>query len=157
MLNSTQSQAERRRATFPLLSPGNILSGRRYLEYSPLKHPKSVRLLLLHPGEFSQLIACTIKEADLESRSTYTALSYVWGDPALTVPALCNGCHVPVTRNLNAALRRMRHRTAIVSCWVDTLCINQSDIDERNSQVTLIGRHLLPCPQSRNLSRRRRR
>jgi len=139
MLTLTQSQAERRTNTFPFHSTHNVTFGLRRLIYFPLKHCGAIRLLLLEPGYFAKRVSCTLTEANLDSCRTYAALSYVWGNPKLTVPALCNDCDVPITKNLDAALRRLRHPTEIVPCWVDALCINQSDIDERNSQVTLMG------------------
>jgi Heterokaryon incompatibility protein (HET) len=40
-----------------------------------------------------------------------------------------------VTQNLHAALRRLRLKENCRVLWVDTLCINQSEISERNHQV----------------------
>ena len=43
-----------------------------------------------------------------------------------------------VTRNLDSALRELGRRES-VCLWVDALCINQSDIDERGPQVLRMG------------------
>lgn len=69
----------------------------------------------------------------------FAALSYVWGDPTITSPIVVNGKKVDVTKNLEEALRNI-HRMDSMSnysrrLWVDALCINQMDIEERNKQV----------------------
>jgi hypothetical protein len=44
-----------------------------------------------------------------------------------------------VTANLIAALLRFRHPTNQRNLWMDSVCINQNAIDERNQQVKLMG------------------
>lgn len=46
---------------------------------------------------------------------------------------------VSVTRSLEAALRHLRFRDRTRTLWVDYICINQSDIEERNRQVASMG------------------
>ncbi|KAI2624436.1 heterokaryon incompatibility protein-domain-containing protein [Xylaria nigripes] len=49
-----------------------------------------------------------------------------------------DGHDVPIKHNLALALRYMRSATHPLTLWVDAVCINQADIDERNSQVALM-------------------
>jgi hypothetical protein len=68
----------------------------------------------------------------------YAALSYTWGDPSITRNIELNGHVVPVTENLEAALRVLQdpsHGNGLSYFWIDALCINQSDLAERNVQV----------------------
>ncbi|KAK3493908.1 heterokaryon incompatibility protein-domain-containing protein [Neurospora crassa] len=68
----------------------------------------------------------------------YTALSYVWGDPKVTSPIAVNGVPFYATHNLCAALKRIRSKSNLpTTLWVDAICINQSDKDEKSSQVQL--------------------
>ena len=46
---------------------------------------------------------------------------------------------MPITRNLYAALRRLRYRCLDRFLWVDSICINQEDIEERGRQVRLMA------------------
>lgn len=62
----------------------------------------------------------------------YEALSYVWGDPDITVPIQLHGSGHKVTRNLELALRYIRLGDRERVMWVDALCINQTDISEKN-------------------------
>jgi hypothetical protein len=68
----------------------------------------------------------------------YEALSYVWGVPELIRKITLNGESFLVTRNLEMALRYLRLADAERTIWVDALCINQSDSDERSWQVMLM-------------------
>ncbi|KAF7535053.1 hypothetical protein G7054_g5743 [Neopestalotiopsis clavispora] len=62
----------------------------------------------------------------------YTALSYVWGDMTGLIEATINGESFAIGRNLHAALQRMR-RTGFDSwIWADSICIQQSDNDEKS-------------------------
>jgi hypothetical protein len=110
-----------------------------YPKYSSLNHEWKIRILQLQPGGFEDDIECNLLQVDLRNPPTYAALSYVWGDPKSTDVVICNGQLTIVRANLKAALKRIRHPSEICPCWVDALCINQSDNDEKNKQVALMG------------------
>jgi 5-methylcytosine-specific restriction endonuclease McrA len=99
-----------------------------------------IRLLVLQPSEdFDSVISCQILQSSLYDRS-YKALSYVWGDPAVTAGnyILVDGQEVNVTSNLASALRHLRHESRSRKIWVDALCINQDNLDEKRSQIAKI-------------------
>lgn len=50
-----------------------------------------------------------------------------------------NGQPFASRSNLEKALRRMRNESQEITFWVDAICINQLDIDERSQQVELMG------------------
>ena len=69
----------------------------------------------------------------------YIALSYVWGDPGNRRDIRLNGHRFSVTANLYQALIHLRgsfevHRMNL-HVWIDAICINQNDLDERAAQV----------------------
>jgi hypothetical protein len=99
-----------------------------------------VRLVKVLPGGFHDPLHCEILEADLNLQPVYDALSYVWGDPKSTVRIKLHGHDFPVTQNLDCALRYFRDGQFARIIWVDALCINQNDIQERNSQVKRMHR-----------------
>ncbi|KAF2999466.1 hypothetical protein E8E13_008243 [Curvularia kusanoi] len=68
----------------------------------------------------------------------YEAISYVWGDPNDRKTIYLHGHTFTVTKNLYSALLHMR-RTEERILWVDALCINQGDMEERASQVQQMG------------------
>ncbi|KAK1753313.1 heterokaryon incompatibility protein-domain-containing protein [Echria macrotheca] len=98
------------------------------------------RLLNLEPApDFASPIAVRLSTHRFDSGETYEALSYVWGDPNDTVLISVDLVLVPVTRNLAAALRHLRHTRDTKVIWADALCINQANTEERNHQVKYMG------------------
>jgi hypothetical protein len=65
----------------------------------------------------------------------YEALSYTWGDAADKVPILVNDKVLEVTRNLFLALANIRMENADSFLWIDAICINQKDGQEKGIQV----------------------
>ena len=68
----------------------------------------------------------------------FEALSYAWGNTRETKTIYVDGVFKSVPRNLEEALRALRDLEETFSgmCyWVDSLCIDQENIEERNEQV----------------------
>ncbi|KAK7455198.1 hypothetical protein VKT23_011072 [Stygiomarasmius scandens] len=99
---------------------------------------REIRLLHLHPGPPESPIRCHLTTASLLSSPTYEALSYVWGDPSNPPTIILHGSPFPVTRNLYTALRYLRRESQERILWIDALVINQADVEERNSQVSMM-------------------
>ncbi|KAK8093745.1 hypothetical protein PG997_000430 [Apiospora hydei] len=107
--------------------------------YTPLdEYGDEIRILQLSPGSWEDPIVCTTFCARLEDRPAYTALSYAWGDPTDTRQVHLNGHPIQITRNLFAALRRLRDSDSVKQLWADALCINQADKEEKGRQVSLM-------------------
>jgi hypothetical protein len=51
-----------------------------------------------------------------------------------------DGYQMTITATLEAALRDLRDDARILRVWADALCIDQSNIEERNQQVRQMGR-----------------
>ncbi|PVH76472.1 heterokaryon incompatibility, partial [Cadophora sp. DSE1049] len=68
----------------------------------------------------------------------YESLSYCWGDGGVKVPISLDGLRFEVTTNLHAALQRLRMYARTRRIWIDAICVNQRNIDERNEQVRLM-------------------
>lgn len=68
----------------------------------------------------------------------YEALSYEWGDSQADECILLDGYEFAVRESLLNALRRLRrHEERIL--WIDAVCIDQSNVLERNRQVGQMG------------------
>ena len=112
-------------------------------QYIPLDQEKrEIRLLSILPttnSSDSERVNCTIEQVSLDDKPEYIALSYVWGDAKTTLPIAVNGKEKQVTTNLESALRHtLKFSTPGSRFWVDAICINQKDKDERNHQVKLM-------------------
>jgi hypothetical protein len=68
----------------------------------------------------------------------YEAVSYTWGDPDNLRPITLEGSDRYVTKNLEIALQHFRYHHAVRRLWVDALCINQQDNEDRLHQVQLM-------------------
>ncbi|KAJ2904279.1 uncharacterized protein MKZ38_008490 [Zalerion maritima] len=104
-----------------------------------------------------------------DSPPEYEALSYVWGSPATSTTTSLPGVMVinaspnpssssssiamnlpqsnnnhafqflPTTPNLESTLRHLRYPNKTRHLWVDAICVNQTDDDEKNVQVSQMG------------------
>jgi hypothetical protein len=79
------------------------------------------------------LIQCTIEKTSLDDGPEYVALSYTWGDISKSQSIVLNGSIISITVNLFEALTHLRN--ACDALWVDALCINQRDNEEKSWQV----------------------
>ncbi|KAI1848739.1 hypothetical protein JX266_005598 [Neoarthrinium moseri] len=101
----------------------------------PLQKANHIRVAILLPGAFDDPIKCTLEHVDLLPNSDYEAVSYCWGDATVTKPILVNDRIYPVTVNLFTALKYLRKEDIARRLWVDSICINQTDLDERNREI----------------------
>lgn len=117
-------------------------------QYSPIPDGW-IRLIQLTPdhGDEQAPVRCRIVDycfSDTEQGThPYEALSYVWGDQGPEGPKevlICQNGYLHITRNLEAALKRLRYCSVDRLLWVDSVCINQKDGDERGSQVLMMAK-----------------
>lgn len=109
--------------------------------YQPLEHGNAtIRLIALDPAaDFSSDIHCSIRHVSLKSKPEYESLSYAWGDVSVTETIYVQQYPFKVTANLVSALRHLRLKDVARTLWADAICINQSDPQERGSQVAFMG------------------
>jgi hypothetical protein len=117
--------------------------------YRPLDSLRwEIRLLQIKSSGWStSKVECELQTVSLLEVPSFTALSYVWGDPALQEDIIINGKVCTVRRNLARALRNSRYHwyehfpdrdANEFRIWADAVCINQGDIVERNQQIQLM-------------------
>ncbi|KAG4430208.1 hypothetical protein IFR05_014310 [Cadophora sp. M221] len=108
--------------------------------YSSLDRTRlEIRVLILEPGRRGASIVCSTKTVSLEESLEYTALSYVWGEALYKSPVEFNGRKdFPITKNLKIALEHLRHETERLVLWIDALCIDQNNNEEKMHQVQLM-------------------
>ncbi|KAI1326464.1 heterokaryon incompatibility protein-domain-containing protein [Xylariaceae sp. FL0255] len=108
-----------------------------------------IRILRLHPGAENTEIRCSLEYASLFYAELigFEALSYCWGDQTKhqTVKIVttdqggeATAVDITITESLYFALHGLRSHEGVRTLWIDALCINQRDIDERNHQVSVM-------------------
>lgn len=105
--------------------------------YHPLRESR-FRLFALHPAfNNGSPISGDLQEFDINEHPNYYALSYVWGQEPQIHQIQINDKGVMIRPNLFQALQRLRerYRDQPRYVWIDSLCINQADLDEKSIQV----------------------
>jgi hypothetical protein len=72
------------------------------------------------------------------SSPEYDALSYTWGDDTSITSVMCNGVSLEIRTNLSRALpfiRGSRPEPKTRPLWIDAICLNQSDTQEKEIHV----------------------
>lgn len=115
--------------------------------YRPLDSgSQEIRLLRLQPApSFDAKIQGMLSYTSLHSPCEYEALSYRWGAVDFNAEIELEGQPFRITHNLEEALRHLRDETNERTIWVDAICINQYDTEERNHQVTLMKKIYTQC------------
>lgn len=116
-------------------------------EYGTLELGQNeIRVLMVMPDCYQddrQDIHCYMIRMDLAktkqfglTKFPFVALSYVWGSEKDKKQIFINGRRAHVTQNLYEALFHVREVLAPVPMWVDAVCINQNNTEEKPNQLT---------------------
>ncbi|KAM7213456.1 Heterokaryon incompatibility protein (HET) domain containing protein [Rhypophila decipiens] len=77
---------------------------------------------------------------DLTLKPTFSTLSYIWGDSDGERQFVHCGSHqIPLLPNGYSALKALRKKFGKFTIWIDAICINQDDDDEKQRQIPLMG------------------
>jgi len=104
-----------------------------------------IRVLILEPTDpdlDDAFVQCRLVTTSIDSPTQYEALSYTWGSnaPSPERSIDCDGEVTEVTINLYEALLALRYPDKPRTLWIDALCIDQGNNNERNHQVSLMAR-----------------
>ncbi|CAH0057758.1 unnamed protein product [Clonostachys solani] len=107
---------------------------------------KEIRLLTVQPAEnITDKLDVSWSIANLDDKEIkYSALSYCWGAPLDTVEMMVSSDLEPGKRTfdinptVDLALRRLRRSDQLLHIWIDSICINQENYEERSRQVGLM-------------------
>jgi hypothetical protein len=109
-------------------------------KHIPLKTERSIRVLYVQPTTSSaDELRCKLQHLSLDRKSqSYVALSYTWDAQIPTCSIDCDGRVLYITPNCHAALVKLRSRDFSLPMWVDSVCIDQNSVEERNHQVAIM-------------------
>src|ERR1700760_1920591 len=129
--------------------------------YDPLPTNSSIRLMQLSTNSDS-LLSFEFWVGELSQAPPFDALSYTWGDPyspylrpqldyrpdpeVSSIPILCKEKILFIRPNLDDALQAISNLSLFPQpfsrqryIWIDAICIDQSNLLERERQVALMS------------------
>lgn len=80
-----------------------------------------------------------ILEFKMSSAPAFEAVSYVWGKPVKTDDLLVGDHTIAITSSISSGLPYILASSTTGFLWIDQICINQDDVNERNAQVRVMG------------------
>lgn len=100
--------------------------------------PKDIRLLTINSTKGT--LHLTVERHELDNIVEYDAISYVWGTAEASMRVLCNNGFLQITPRAYEMLEHLQlHRPVPTRLlWIDAICINQADIDEKAVQIPLM-------------------
>lgn len=125
--------------------------------YKPLQPPREFRLIRFRDFLHNEKCELHIFHIDGDECPPFSAFSYTWGAPLSTqkseedyadtddtkkiliLETESGPKQLKIGKNLYDGLVQLTKTDKPEWLWVDAICINQDDVDERCSQVTLMG------------------
>jgi hypothetical protein len=108
--------------------------------HTPFRDPEAqIRLLQLHAKTKTKCISVSLKIWDIKDAPPYNAISYVWGPHSERQVVTVDGVCLPVRKNCFRALQQARRHYPESYVWIDAICINQLDLEEKSAQVAMMG------------------
>lgn len=111
-----------------------------------------IRVLDLKKGTHEMPLEGSLRKVRLSDHPVFEPLSYTWGDYDTVQPSDAKAeyevhaalflwgtkNYLDLTSNCAKALYRVRKPTTDRTIWVDSICVNQDDTDERSHQVDMM-------------------
>ncbi|TID16841.1 HET-domain-containing protein [Venturia nashicola] len=109
------------------------------------EHSEDIRILTLHPASLSNEILISIHHGSFKADQSpeYEAISYAWGSLKKTaLISIMDGDTkvLSVTQSLDIALQHLCRKNKARKLWIDAICIDQSNLEERGLQVQRMGK-----------------
>jgi hypothetical protein len=135
------------RSSIPLLRQLSRLvpswsGGKPHATTLPYQYSKlganTIRLLRIRRGRAFEVVKCHFEEVPINNPGKYEAVSYVWGTDSEERSILIDGRPLAITRSAFDIIRRRRSVMFEQVIWIDQVCINQSDVAEKSSQIVMM-------------------
>jgi len=114
--------------------PGNSL-----YKHRQLRHPNEIRLLKIFQRLPRSTLRCELIHVSLDSLPSYEAISYTWGNVTNTPNViLIDGLKFHTTSTVYEILQARSSILGPRLIWIDSICINQKHVEEKNKEVALM-------------------
>ena len=100
---------------------------------------REIRLVEISHTASSRGLVFNFVTTDLDDPCHYDALSWTWGLPVLDYQDSGNFGRCPITSNLLSFLGLVSHTAPGARWWIDALCINQEDNEEKDQQIWMMA------------------
>ncbi|KAI3319703.1 heterokaryon incompatibility protein-domain-containing protein [Xylariaceae sp. AK1471] len=116
---------------------------------------KEIRLLDLLPATASGTLAARLRRCSLDDTPPYVSISHIWGHEKAVNPMHiewgCGNKDLQISRHLESLLIGLLCHTldtlpeiwdnrSRLPMWIDMVCIDQTDVSEKSSQIPLMRR-----------------
>ncbi|KAF5686876.1 Heterokaryon incompatibility protein [Fusarium denticulatum] len=113
-------------------------------KHQPLADPAGQIRLIEVTSKPDKPLELSLKTHQTHEAPEYYAISYTWGDSGFTEEIIIDDQPMMVTENCHYALIQVRNRYPSlprkpIFIWIDSICINQGDNDEKTYQVAMMG------------------
>ena len=100
---------------------------------------REIRLLILEPNEErEERLSARLEIVSLDRKPRYDAISHAWGGPQRSCSLYLDSIRLPITESLHSCLQELRSTQTRQIFWVDAICIDQFDMEERAQQVQMM-------------------
>lgn len=108
--------------------------------YTPLKDSTRYIRLLWYDGTTEEdILTFGLEEIALADCGKYLALSYEWREEEPTEAIVLDGYRFMIRPNLYSFLERNLDRMWYAPIFIDAICINQADFEEKQAQIRMMG------------------
>lgn len=96
-------------------------------------------------------VRCGITTWPVDRMPSYYAISYTWGDSKSNKTILINDKPFQVGTSCQLVLKQVHRYAKSRYYWIDAICIDQKNLDEKSKQVAMMGKiykkadHVLAC------------
>jgi hypothetical protein len=102
------------------------------------KSTQKIRLLKLLRRKLFTKMECKLIIVNVNDAPPYEAISYTWGNEKPSIEIIVDNATLKVTPAVSEILEYRHSFIGTKLFWIDSICINQSDDDEKSQQVTLM-------------------
>ncbi|KAM0326794.1 hypothetical protein ACHAQA_006668 [Verticillium albo-atrum] len=118
----------------------NVTLTERFSYDSLRREERELRLVRFSNCSTPTAVDLVLKSTSWNSLPAFNAVSYLWGDPASTRTVRVNGRLLPVTEHLHQVLLRLHQEGGEREWfWIDAICIDQNNSEEKSWQVVQMG------------------
>lgn len=109
--------------------------------YSTPQQP-AFRLLVIFSGlpddPLTGILVDQVLDLTGQSEPFWTAVSYAWKGQKASEILNVDDQYLPITSNVAQIIRDLRKPDQHITLWIDAICINQEDEDEKRSQIPIM-------------------